>query len=148
MARAEIISLVGEAVGQNRIELYLQPVVTLPQRKVRYYEALMRLRMPDDRIVVAADFLPYAQASGLMPEIDHLMLTRCVRVVRRLQAKNRDVGVFCNLSATTLVGCRHVSAHSRHRRSQSRDRAGADVRNAVSRHPRPWACARTKMSPR
>jgi cyclic-di-GMP phosphodiesterase TipF (flagellum assembly factor) len=103
MARTEIISLVGEAVGQNRIELYLQPVVTLPQRKVRYYEALMRLRMPDDRIVVAADFLPYAQASGLLPEIDHLMLTRCVRVVRRLQVKNREVGVFCNLSGTTLA---------------------------------------------
>ncbi|MGZ3409102.1 MAG: EAL domain-containing protein [Xanthobacteraceae bacterium] len=102
MSRAEIISLVGEAVGQNRIELFLQPIVTLPQRKVRYYEALMRLRMPDDRIVIAADFLPYAQASGLLPEIDHLMLTRCVRVVRRLQAKNRDVGVFCNLSGATL----------------------------------------------
>lgn len=103
LTRAEIISLVGEAVGQNRIELFLQPIVTLPQRKVRYYEALMRLRMPDERIVVAADFLPYAQASGLLPEIDHLMLTRCIRVVRRLQAKNRDVGVFCNLSGATLT---------------------------------------------
>ena len=68
MSRAEIISLVGEAVGQNRIELFLQPIVTLPQRKVRYYEALMRLRMPDDRIVVAADFLPYAQAAGCCPK--------------------------------------------------------------------------------
>jgi cyclic-di-GMP phosphodiesterase TipF (flagellum assembly factor) len=103
LSRGEIISLVGEAVGQNRIELFLQPVVTLPHRKVRYYEALMRLRMPDDRIVVAADFLPYAQASGLLPEIDHLMLSRCVRVVRRLQAKNRDVGVLCNISGATLT---------------------------------------------
>jgi cyclic-di-GMP phosphodiesterase TipF (flagellum assembly factor) len=103
LSRGEIISLVGEAVGQDRIELYLQPVVTLPQRRVRYYEALMRLRMPDDRIVAAAEFLPFAQASGLLPEIDHLMLSRCVRVVRRLQAKNRDVGVLCNISGTTLT---------------------------------------------
>ena len=57
MPRAEIIALVGQAVGHNRIEIYLQPVVTLPQRKVRHYEALLRLRMPDDRIVTAADFL-------------------------------------------------------------------------------------------
>jgi cyclic-di-GMP phosphodiesterase TipF (flagellum assembly factor) len=103
MSRADVISLVGEAVGQNRIELYLQPVVTLPQRKVRYYEALMRLRMPDDRIVAAVDFLPFAEAGGLMPEIDHVMLTRSVRVVRRLQSKKRDVGVFCNLSLATLA---------------------------------------------
>jgi cyclic-di-GMP phosphodiesterase TipF (flagellum assembly factor) len=100
--RAEIIALVGHAVGHNRIEIYLQPVVTLPQRKVRHYEALLRLRMPDDRIVNAADFVPFADAGGLMPELDHFMLTRCVRIVRRLQSKNRDVGVFCNLSASTL----------------------------------------------
>jgi len=103
LSRGEIISLVGEAVGQDRIELFLQPVVTLPHRKVRYYEALMRLRLPDDRIVVAADFLPFAQASGLLPEIDHLMLSRCVRVVRRLQAKGRDVGILCNISGATLA---------------------------------------------
>jgi cyclic-di-GMP phosphodiesterase TipF (flagellum assembly factor) len=102
MTRAEIIALVGHAVGHNRIEIYLQPVVTLPQRKVRHYEALLRLRMPDDRIVNAADFVPFADAGGLMPELDHFMLTRCVRIVRRLQTRNRDVGVCCNLSASTL----------------------------------------------
>jgi cyclic-di-GMP phosphodiesterase, flagellum assembly factor TipF len=103
LTRAEIISIVGEAVGHDRIELYLQPIVTLPQRKVRFYEALMRLRLPDERIVAAEDFMPYALASGLMPEIDRLMLTRCVRVVRRLKAKQREVGVFCNLSGMTLA---------------------------------------------
>ncbi len=102
MSRADIIALVGHAVGHNRIEIYLQPVVTLPQRKVRHYEALLRLRMPDDRMVAAADFVPFADAGGLMPELDRFMLTRCVRIVRRLQSKNRDVGVFCNLSAATL----------------------------------------------
>jgi cyclic-di-GMP phosphodiesterase TipF (flagellum assembly factor) len=102
MSRADIIALVGHAVGHNRIEIYLQPVVTLPQRKVRHYEALLRLRMPDDRMVTATDFVPFADAGGLMPELDQFMLTRCVRIVRRLQSKNRDVGVFCNLSASTL----------------------------------------------
>ena len=102
MPRAEIIALVGQAIGHNRIEIYLQPVVTLPQRKVRHYEALLRLRMPDDRIITAADFLPFADAGGLMPELDLFMLTRSVRIVRRLQSKNRDVGVFCNISASTL----------------------------------------------
>ena len=28
---------------------------------------------------------------------------RCVQVVRRLLAKNREIGLFCNLSASTLV---------------------------------------------
>ena len=31
--------MIAAAVDSNRIDLYLQPIVTLPQRKVRYYEA-------------------------------------------------------------------------------------------------------------
>ena len=99
---APAIAFIRDAIDADRIEIYLQPVVTLPQRKVRHYEALLRLRMPDDRMVTATDFVPFADAGGLMPELDQFMLTRCVRVVRRLQSKNRDVGVFCNLSASTL----------------------------------------------
>jgi cyclic-di-GMP phosphodiesterase TipF (flagellum assembly factor) len=38
----------------------------------------------------------------MMPKIDNLLLFRCVQVTRRLQLKSRDVGLFCNVSATTL----------------------------------------------
>jgi cyclic-di-GMP phosphodiesterase TipF (flagellum assembly factor) len=38
-----------------------------------------------------------------MPKIDNMMLFRCVQVVRRLLAKNREIGLFCNISASTLV---------------------------------------------
>jgi cyclic-di-GMP phosphodiesterase TipF (flagellum assembly factor) len=48
------------------------------------------------------DFLDAAEAAGLMPRIDHMLLMRSVQVVRRLQLKNRDVGLFCNVAASTL----------------------------------------------
>jgi cyclic-di-GMP phosphodiesterase TipF (flagellum assembly factor) len=38
-----------------------------------------------------------------MPKIDNLLMFRCVRVVRRLQLKSRDVGLFCNIAAATLT---------------------------------------------
>ena len=31
------------------------------------------------------------------------MVFRCVQVLRRLLQRNRDIGVFCNLSAATLT---------------------------------------------
>jgi cyclic-di-GMP phosphodiesterase, flagellum assembly factor TipF len=37
-----------------------------------------------------------------MPTIDNLAILRCVQVVRRLLLKNRDIGLFCNLSGSTL----------------------------------------------
>jgi cyclic-di-GMP phosphodiesterase, flagellum assembly factor TipF len=103
LGREEIIELVRQAVEDNRIDLYLQPIVTLPQRKVRYYEAISRLRLEDGEIVAAADFLPFVDSAGLLPRLDNLLLFRCVQVTRRLRMKNHDVGVFCNISPATLT---------------------------------------------
>jgi cyclic-di-GMP phosphodiesterase TipF (flagellum assembly factor) len=83
--------------------LYLQPIVTLPQRKVRFYEALSRLRTEQGEIIPAGDFIDIAEGVGLMPKIDNMLVFRCVQVVRRLQLKSREVGLFCNISASTLT---------------------------------------------
>src|SRR5918992_4170695 len=37
-----------------------------------------------------------------MPRIDEAVLLRCVQVLRRLLVRNKEVGLFCNLSGTTL----------------------------------------------
>lgn len=97
------VAQVRGAIEANRIDLLLQPVVMLPQRKVRYYEAVARLRSPDGDVIVPADFLPVAEAGGLIARLDNAMLFRCVQVLRRLSGKNREIGLFCNVSAATLV---------------------------------------------
>jgi len=98
-----VVAAVAGAVDGQRIDLYLQPIVTLPQRKVRYYEAVSRLNAGNGEVVAAADFLPYAELGSLLPKLDGLCVLRCVQVVRRLLLKNREIGLFCNLSAATLM---------------------------------------------
>jgi cyclic-di-GMP phosphodiesterase TipF (flagellum assembly factor) len=102
LSRKQIVAVIDKAADAHRIDLYLQPVVTLPQRKVRYYEALSRLRTEDGDVVPAVEFIDIAESAGLMPRIDNLLLFRCVQVTRRLQLKNRDIGVFCNVCGLTL----------------------------------------------
>jgi len=97
------LTSIRNAIDANRVDLYLQPIVTLPQRKVRYYEAMSRLRNERGELLHAADFVPQAERGGLMPKIDNLVIFRCVQVVRRLLLKNRDIGLFCNLSGATLT---------------------------------------------
>ena len=101
-ARANMIETIRNAIDGQRVDLFLQPVVTLPQRKVRYYESLTRLRTENGTVVMPADFIPPAEAGGLMARIDNMMLFRSVQVVRRLQIKNCEIGLFCNVSPTTL----------------------------------------------
>jgi cyclic-di-GMP phosphodiesterase, flagellum assembly factor TipF len=103
LTRGDVIAMIRRAVDANRVDLYLQPIVTLPQRKVRYYEALTRLRSDDGELLQPADFLEFAESGGLMPMIDNVLLFRCVQVVRRLAAKNREIGLFCNIAADTLI---------------------------------------------
>jgi cyclic-di-GMP phosphodiesterase TipF (flagellum assembly factor) len=102
-AGREMLAAIRSAIAANRIDLYLQPIVTLPRRKVRFYEAMSRLRTEGGELLSAAGFIPQAEAGGLMPKIDNLVVFRCVQVLRRLLLKNRDVGVFCNLSTATLT---------------------------------------------
>ena len=92
-----------KAVALGEIEVHLQPVVTLPQRKLRYYEALARLKMDDGELVTAGEFLSDAEAADLMPKIDYLAAARSVQIVRRLLLQKREIGLFCNLSTATLA---------------------------------------------
>ena len=102
-SNAQILAAVKNAIEANRLDIYLQPMVTLPQRKVRFYEAVTRLRDDDDRILTADDFIGTAEAAGLMGRIDHMVLLRCVQVLRRLMVRNKEVGIFCNVAAATLA---------------------------------------------
>jgi cyclic-di-GMP phosphodiesterase, flagellum assembly factor TipF len=98
----QTLAAVRNAIEENRLDIYLQPLVTLPQRKVRYYEAVTRLRDDKDQLLAAEDFIGVAEAAGLIGRIDHMVMLRCVQVLRRLMVRNKEVGVFCNIAAATL----------------------------------------------
>jgi cyclic-di-GMP phosphodiesterase, flagellum assembly factor TipF len=96
------LATVRAAIEENRLDIFLQPMVTLPQRKVRFYEAVTRIRDENDLLITADDFIPLAEAAGLVGRVDHAVMLRCVQVLRRLMVRNKDIGVFCNMAAATL----------------------------------------------
>jgi cyclic-di-GMP phosphodiesterase TipF (flagellum assembly factor) len=101
--KGELLETIRASLEENRVDLYLQPIVSLPQRKLRYYEALSRLRAENGDVIMPAQYISVAGAAGLMSVVDNLLLFRCVQIVRRLTQKNRDIGIFCNISGETLA---------------------------------------------
>lgn len=97
-----LLRMVQEALADNRVDLYLQPIVSLPQRRTVYYESFSRLRDESGRVMMPAEFLAVAEPEGLMANIDNLLLFRCVQIVRRLAKQDRKVGIFCNISLASL----------------------------------------------
>ena len=102
---SEAVSAIRRAAEAGRFELHLQPIVTLPQRKVRYYEAMARLRTEDGRLLNPCDHLRSGNGQGndVLPMIDDILLFRSVQVVRRLLAKEREIGVFCHIAGHSLL---------------------------------------------
>jgi cyclic-di-GMP phosphodiesterase TipF (flagellum assembly factor) len=96
------IDLVREALLDNRVELHLQPIVQLPQRKTAFYEGFTRLKDANGRLILPQEFIPAAEQSGLMSTIDNVLMFRCVQIVRKLMKQDRRVGIFCNISPSAL----------------------------------------------
>jgi cyclic-di-GMP phosphodiesterase TipF (flagellum assembly factor) len=102
MAEPQLLETIRSSLEENRVDLYLQPIVSLPQRKLRYYEALSRLRAEDGSVIMPAQYIKVAAPAGLMSVVDNLLLFRCVQIVRKLTQKSKGIGVFCNISGDTL----------------------------------------------
>jgi len=97
-----LMDTVREALAENRVDLYLQPIVGLPQRKTVFYESFSRLRDQTGRVMMPAEYLSVAEPGGLVTAIDNLLLFRCVQIVRRLARQDRRIGIFCNISMASL----------------------------------------------
>ena len=99
---AAVLDVVREALRDDRVDLMLQPIVSLPQRKRRYYECFSRLSIADGTVIVPEQYIGLAEREGLITAIDNMLLFRCIQLVRKVQRMNHDAGFFCNVSANTL----------------------------------------------
>ena len=98
----EILNIMHYALEDNRIDLYLQPIVTLPARRVLHYEAYSRVRDDKGEVIFPSQYIKLAEDSGLVSTLDNLLLFRCIQVIRRLGTRKPNMRFFCNISSVSL----------------------------------------------
>ncbi|HPF45678.1 MAG: EAL domain-containing protein [Alphaproteobacteria bacterium] len=98
----EILNIMHYALEDNRIDLYLQPIVALPSRKVMHYEAYSRVRDDKGEVIFPSQYIKLAEDSGLVSTLDNLLLFRCIQVIRRLGTRKPNMRFFCNISSVSL----------------------------------------------
>lgn len=103
LEREEVLDIVRAALRSDRIDLVLQPIVSLPQRRRRFYECFSRLRTEDGAMILPEQYIALAERAGLITSIDNMLLFRCIQLVRKIHHRNQDIDFFCNLSPHTLV---------------------------------------------
>jgi cyclic-di-GMP phosphodiesterase TipF (flagellum assembly factor) len=99
----ELLSMVRSGLREGRVDVYVQPIVSLPQRKHRFYECFSRIRDTDGSVVGPDRYLAGAEREGLIGAIDNMLLFRSVQLVRRIHRANRETGIFVNISEHSLA---------------------------------------------
>jgi cyclic-di-GMP phosphodiesterase, flagellum assembly factor TipF len=89
------------AFDAEGLEVHLQPIVTLPQRKVASYEALARLRVAGEVLAPEA-FLPVLERHGRTTDLDRRMLQRAATIARHLAGRGSEAAVGYGLSPLSL----------------------------------------------
>ena len=80
------VQLAGElrrAIEQGELRVYYQPIHNLQTRKIEGVEALVRWEHPERGMVSPGEFIPIAEQSGLIADIDNWVLTQSCRQMRQ-----------------------------------------------------------------
>jgi cyclic-di-GMP phosphodiesterase, flagellum assembly factor TipF len=100
---SELRETLAKAISDNRLELSLQPIVVLPQRKARGYEATMSLKGIKLSEQNGLDLPKVANATGLRVDLDKALLGRAVHVSRVLRTRQREIAMCCTVSIESLI---------------------------------------------
>jgi cyclic-di-GMP phosphodiesterase, flagellum assembly factor TipF len=99
---AVLLDVVRDALDADRVDLFLQPIVSLPQRRTRFFKCEPRIRVEENIHLPPERYMPVAEREGLLAAIDNMLLFRAVQLVRRLRRRQNPVQFFCKISGETL----------------------------------------------
>ena len=74
--------MVRSAVRQEKIDMFVQPVMTLPQRRVKMIELFGRIRARSGIVLPAERYMKIAANDALQPMIDCRLLLGCLQLLR------------------------------------------------------------------
>jgi cyclic-di-GMP phosphodiesterase TipF (flagellum assembly factor) len=94
--------LINHAVRSRSIDIFVQPIVRLPQRKVRFYEMFARVRARPGMYVPARRYMKIAEQSQVTNDIDNMLLMECLKTLRASAHIERAAPLFLNISKGTL----------------------------------------------
>jgi cyclic-di-GMP phosphodiesterase TipF (flagellum assembly factor) len=115
MARREQARLqpILDAFEAGGIEVHLQPIAALPQRRTVGYEVLARLRLGDGSLLLPAEFIPAIERAGQAASLDAQVLTQSLAIAGHLNVKGTDEFLSINLSPSTWAEARSLGSIAR-----------------------------------
>ncbi|WP_449430643.1 phosphodiesterase DibA [Pseudomonas putida] len=106
--RVETVSELRRALAQEELRVYYQPVHDLLTAKMVGVEALVRWQHPQRGLVPPSEFIPIAERSGLIAEIDTWVLHQACRQMVQWQSEGRVLAFVAVNISSRLFGQREL----------------------------------------
>lgn len=98
LERLETVQQLRKTIQEGRFLIQYQPILSIPDRVVSKWEALVRWEHPTRGLLRPNEFVPLAEESGLIGELDLAVLKQAVQDQKRLGGE-----LTINFSAVTLA---------------------------------------------
>jgi diguanylate cyclase (GGDEF)-like protein len=101
--RHDVTAALQGAIERHELVVHYQPIVDLHDGRVAGAEALVRWPRPDRGLVPPVEFIPLAEETGLIVELDRFVLRQACRQMARWTAEVGPLLLHVNLSAHHLL---------------------------------------------
>jgi diguanylate cyclase (GGDEF)-like protein/PAS domain S-box-containing protein len=92
---------IRDALDEDRIVLYRQPIIHLASRAVHRHEVLIRMRSPEGDVLPPEAFLPDAERFDLVQELDRRAAHRAVSLIAA-ESNGEPLRLEVNVAAKTM----------------------------------------------
>ena len=101
-------SRIQDALENDGFVLYFQPIMNIRERRISHYEALVRMLDDNGDVIAPGNFIPIAETTGLIYEIDLRVVELAVRAMQKFRADDRDINLAVNISARAVLNHEYI----------------------------------------
>ena len=92
-----------DALDEERLVLFSQPVVRLTDQKPVHHEILVRIRDGEGKLILPGNFIELAESLGMAQEIDMRVVEKLLRHMQERGEAGRKIRYFVNLSRVSIA---------------------------------------------
>jgi EAL domain-containing protein (putative c-di-GMP-specific phosphodiesterase class I) len=96
----------NKAIQRNEFALYYQPIVSLVTYQIIGFEALLRWNHPKQGLIMPNEFIPIAEETGQIVQVDNWVFSEAARQARRWQSEfptSHPLSISVNISGRRFL---------------------------------------------
>jgi EAL domain-containing protein (putative c-di-GMP-specific phosphodiesterase class I)/DNA-binding response OmpR family regulator len=98
-----LLKQLRQSIEHESLELLYQPVVAVGGGEETQYQALLRMRDTQGKLLSAAEIIPMAERGNFITDIDRWVLLQAIHLIRGRREEQKSIRLFISQSALTLI---------------------------------------------